>query len=502
MRFDRRRHRRLRVGGLVGLVVAEAAVADHVDHDVAAPALAVGHRQPDRRDAGLDVVGVDVDDRHVEALGHVGRVGGRARVLGVGGEADLVVLDQVDGAAGRVPLQRLQVEGLGDDALGGEGGVAVQQHRHRALRVVVELRPVEGRLQVAGAAGDDRVDELEVAGVGVEADRDLLAGRGLVGAAVAVVVLDVAGAAVRDRRHRLDRAELLGALELGEDRLQRAAEVVGEDAEAAAVGHADDDLFGPAAVGEGDRLVEHRDDDVDALDREHLLPQIRFLEEALELEDVDQPVQQAVFLVVGERLAVGAGLDHFPQPDPLLVRGEVLDLVADRAAVGGPHPRQRLEQRFARDADAEDRGRDLRHQLRRQVDVLRLQRRVALRLGAERVEVGGEVAVGAVGLEQRGRRLHRLQQLFVGGAGGRGFGARGAAAERRRRGGGGVGRGDAGGVDAEVGGDRLVEAVLALQQLLEPAQEGARLGALDHPVVVGRGQRHHFRDAELAQPVG
>jgi len=32
---------------------------------------------------------------------------------------------------------------------------------------------------------------------------------------------------------------------------------------------------------------------------------------------------------------------------------------------------------------------------------------------AERVEVGGEVAVGAVGLEQRSRRLDRLQQLFV-----------------------------------------------------------------------------------------
>ena len=46
--LDLGRHQRLRVGGLVGLVVAEAAVADHVDDDVAAPALAVGHRQPDR----------------------------------------------------------------------------------------------------------------------------------------------------------------------------------------------------------------------------------------------------------------------------------------------------------------------------------------------------------------------------------------------------------------------------------------------------------------------
>ena len=270
------------------------------------------------------------------------------------------------------------------------------------------------------------------------------------------------------------------------------------------MGHPEDDLLGAGAVRECDHLVEHRHDHVEPLDREHLLAQVGLLEEALELEDVDQAVEQALFLLVGERLAVGAGLDHLAQPDPLLVRGEVLELVGDRAAVGLAHPRQRLQQRFAGDADAQDRGRDPRHQLRRQVDVLRLQRRVALRLGAERVELGGEVAVGAVGLEQRGRRLDRLQQLFVDLAGGRArFGAGGdgdGAAERRRRGRGGVGGGDAGGVDAEVGGDRLVEPVLALQQLLDPSQEGARLGPLDHPVVVGRGHRHHLRDAELLQP--
>ena len=100
--LDLRRHLRLRVGGLVGLVVAVAAVADQVDDDVAAPLLAVGHRQPDGGDAGLDVVGVDVDDRAVEALRHVAGVGGRAALVRVGGEADLVVGDQVDRAAGRV----------------------------------------------------------------------------------------------------------------------------------------------------------------------------------------------------------------------------------------------------------------------------------------------------------------------------------------------------------------------------------------------------------------
>jgi hypothetical protein len=65
-----------------------------------------------------------------------------------------------------------------------------------------------------------------------------------------------------------------------------------------------------------------------------------------------------------------------------------------------------------------------------------------------------------------------------------------------------VGGGERRRVDAEVRCERLVEAVFALEQLFDPAQEGAGLGTLDHPVVVGRGQRHRFRDAELAQALG
>ena len=86
----------------------------------------------------------------------------------------------------------------------------------------------------------------------------------------------------------------------------------------------------------------------------------------------------------------------------------MLDLVGDRSAVGVPHPGKNLEQRFPLDPDSQDRGRDSRHQLRSQVEVLRLDRGIAARLLAERVQAGREMAVGSVGLEQRGGRLHRL----------------------------------------------------------------------------------------------
>ena len=53
----------------------------------------------------------------------------------VGGEADLVVRDDVDRAAGRVARERLQVEHFGDDALRGERRVAVDEDRGGDLRV-------------------------------------------------------------------------------------------------------------------------------------------------------------------------------------------------------------------------------------------------------------------------------------------------------------------------------------------------------------------------------
>ena len=102
---DRLGHERLRVRRLVLLVVAEAAVADEVDDDVVPEALAERHREPRGRDGGLGIVGVHVDDRRVEALREVARVARRAALRGVGREADLVVRDQVQRAAGRVAGQ-------------------------------------------------------------------------------------------------------------------------------------------------------------------------------------------------------------------------------------------------------------------------------------------------------------------------------------------------------------------------------------------------------------
>ena len=168
---------------------------------------------------------------------------------------------------------------------------------------------------------------------------------------------------------------------------------------------------------------------------------------------------------------------------------------------------QRVGQRGAGHVHAQDVGRDLGHELRGEAQRRRVQRRVALGLAPERVQARGEVAVGAVGLEQRGGGLHRQHQLLV--VGGR---AGSAPAPAARGGGGGRRRGgrrrELGQLDAEVGEDVVVEGLVALEQRLDALQEAAGLGALDDPVVVGGGHGHdllgpdHRADPLQAHRVG
>ena len=163
----------LRVGRLVLLLVAEAPVADEVDDEVVAELGAVGERETDGAEGCVGVVRVDVDDRDVEALREVARVPRRPTLGRIGRETDLVVRDEVERAAGGVPLEALQVERLRDDALAGEGGVAVDEDRDRDRRVVQRGAARAVGLLGARPALDDGVDRLEVARVRRDRDVDL-----------------------------------------------------------------------------------------------------------------------------------------------------------------------------------------------------------------------------------------------------------------------------------------------------------------------------------------
>ena len=109
-----------------------------------------------------------------------------------------------------------------------------------------------------------------------------------------------------------------------------------EHVEAAAVRHSDHDLVGARAGGDFDRLVEHRHHRVEALERELLLPEERAAKVMLEAFHASERLQEADALVGCERLPVAARLDRLPEPDPLGMIRQVLDLVGDRARIDIP----------------------------------------------------------------------------------------------------------------------------------------------------------------------
>ncbi len=82
-----------------------------------------------------------------------------------GGETDLVVNHDVNGAAGAVAGQVGQVQGLGHHTLSGERGVTVQHQRHHGEAAAVGAH-VEKILLGAHQAFQYRVHRLEVRGVG------------------------------------------------------------------------------------------------------------------------------------------------------------------------------------------------------------------------------------------------------------------------------------------------------------------------------------------------
>ncbi len=272
-------HQRLRDHRLVGLVVAEPAEADEVDEDVAMELLTVVHRDLDGEQAHLRIVAVDVQDRRLGHLRDVGAVDRAARVARVGrGEPDLVVDDDVDRPAGVEPARLRHVQHFLDDALRGDRGVAVDQHRQH----LVAARVAAAVLARAHRALDDGVHRFEVRRVERERQVHRSAGRDHV-RREALVVLDVAG------------RELLRvlALEFREEVRGHLAERVDEHVEPPAMRHADHGLLNARGAGPLDQVVEHRNHREPALAGEALLADVLRVQVALErfrrgetLEDV------------------------------------------------------------------------------------------------------------------------------------------------------------------------------------------------------------------------
>ena len=136
MRRDLLVHHRLGERRLVAFVVAVSAVAEHVDDDGFMEFLPELDRDLGPEHHGFRVVAIHVEDRRVDHLRHIGGIGRGARVTRIGGEADLVVDDEMQRTSGAVAFQVRQPEALGHHALPGERGIAMhQQRQHRDAHI-------------------------------------------------------------------------------------------------------------------------------------------------------------------------------------------------------------------------------------------------------------------------------------------------------------------------------------------------------------------------------
>ena len=214
-----------------------------------------------------------------------------------------------------------------------------------------------------------------------------------------------------------------------------------QDVQPASVRDPDEHLVGTRLGRQLDGLVEHGNEDVQPLDRELLLPDERAPQVGLEPLDLRKAPQQLLALLRVEIGPEPPRLDGLAQPHPLRVVGDVLDLVRDRARVDLAQRRQRLEQGLAGHREPKQARRDARLQLVRQrrLQAGLVERRVAHRLGAERIEARVQVPVHAIRLDERHGGRDPSQELVVGACARRAGACTGSAATtwagsaRRRR---------------------------------------------------------------------
>jgi hypothetical protein len=314
-------HERLGEVRLIPLVVPMAAVAEDLQHHVAAEGLAPVEGEAGGVHHRFRVVAVDVKDRHHQHLGDIGGVEGGAGVLRQGGEADLIVEHNVQGAARTKAFELGEVEGLGDQSLAGEGGIAVHQDRQHLLAATVVIMILPG----SALPLDHRIDRLQVAGVGRHVDMEGRPRRPVHVGGKTLVVLDVPLA---------DHLVFDVVGEFGEEVLQGLAEDVDQHVEAAAVRHPQHQVPHAERGRLAHHVVEERDERLPPLDGEALLAEEFAVQERLEQGRLLQLTQDPLLLLAGEAGPVAGRFHAVDQP---LSLGGVLNvhgLDAGRTAVG------------------------------------------------------------------------------------------------------------------------------------------------------------------------
>src|SRR5687768_15961745 len=172
MRLDLGVHRRLSESRLVGLVVPVTAIADEIHEKVLPELRAVLDPELHHAYAGVGVFRIDVHDRNLEPFRQIARVVRRASVDGIGGEPDLIVGDDVKGAADPVAAKARHVERLGHDTFARKRRISMDADRYDR-RFVAPAFARNDRLAGARDTLKHRVRKLEMTWIRYERDANL-----------------------------------------------------------------------------------------------------------------------------------------------------------------------------------------------------------------------------------------------------------------------------------------------------------------------------------------
>ncbi len=222
------------------------------------------------------------------------------------------------------------------------------------------------------------------------------------------------------------------------------------------------------------------------------MPEEGFAQVAFERFHPREPREEFNLTFAAEREAICARFDIFAQPTALLGIRDVLELVRNRRAVRLAQARQNIRQGRAREFYVEHRCRDRALQRGAKAIGSRIELRIADRLRAQRIQVRGEMPVRAIRRYERHARRNRAQHFIGDILRDRCFAYDGSLGCSR-------GRNLCRRTERERCEDRVVEAVVALQELVDAAQVFAGLRALNDAMIVRAGHLHDLRYAQLLQ---
>ena len=115
-------------------------------------------------------VSIDVEDRGLDRLGKICTVDTGARFAGVGGETDLVVHNDVDGATYLVAGKVNHLHGLINDTLASKGSITVNNEGNYSLSIMVTKEV----LLSTSTSKNDGIDGLKMRGIGKDGLSQLL----------------------------------------------------------------------------------------------------------------------------------------------------------------------------------------------------------------------------------------------------------------------------------------------------------------------------------------